>query len=158
MSCWETDRRLVIWTAQTKSIKFWSLDFWSSDASSPPQSLIRVIGRCMAQITLQLFELSFPCVAVPQLRGASVTQEGSSVRAMLAQMASMMSFPRTAPDLELTFPFCRESAGGREFSSTCQNIQWNLLCHAHAHTHAAAAAYSSSFVRSLLSLSSVIWQ
>ncbi len=123
MSCLETDRRLAIWTAQTRSMKFWSLCFWSLGASSPPQSLIRMMGRWMVQITLQLFALNFLRVAVPQLRGMSDTQEGSSVRAMSAQMASMMSSPRMAPVVELVFPFCTDFPARVVFSSTCLNIE-----------------------------------
>ncbi len=120
MSCLETNHRLAIWMAQTRSMKFWSLCFWSS---SPPQSLIRMIGRWMVQITLQLFALNFLCVAVPQLRGTSNTQEGSSVRAMSAQTASMMSSPRTVPVVELVFPFCTDFPARVAFSSTCLNIE-----------------------------------
>src|ERR1700761_1029373 len=101
-------------------MKFWSLSFRSSGASSPPQSLIKVIGRWMVQITLQLFALSFPCVLVPQLRGTSVTQEGSSVRAMSDQTASIMSLPRRA-FVELVFSFCTESPSERAFFSTYLN-------------------------------------
>jgi hypothetical protein len=122
MSCLETERRLAIWTAQTKSMKFWSLCFRSSGAPSPPQSLIKVMGRWTVQITLQLFALSFPRVVVPQLRGTSVTHEGSSVRAMSAQIASIMSFPRAAPVVEV-FPFFAEFPGKRVLSSTCLKIE-----------------------------------
>src|SRR6266571_2378058 len=91
----------------TKSMKFSSLFFQSSGAWSPSQSLIKVIGRCTVQITLQLFALSLPRAAVPQLQGTSVTQDGSSVRAMSAQMASITSFPRTAPGRSSLCPLGR---------------------------------------------------
>jgi len=125
MSCFETDHRLAIWTAQLKSMKFWSLSFRSSGASSPPQSLIRVMGRWTVQITLQLFALSFPRVVVPQLWGTSVTQEGSSVTAMSNQTASIMSFPRKAlvRGVDPVFPFCIVFPREQALSSTCLNIE-----------------------------------
>jgi len=51
----------------------------------------------MVQITLQLFALSLPRVAVPQFEGVFKTQDRSSVRAMSSQIASMTSLPSTAP-------------------------------------------------------------
>src|ERR1700761_5852603 len=99
-------------------MKFSSLLFLSSGASSLPQSLIKVMGRWTVQITLQLFALSLPHVGVPQLLGTSETQDGSSVRAMSAQTASITSFPRTAPVVGATFALCAECSGIRTFAST----------------------------------------
>jgi len=79
--------------------------FWLLGTSPPPQSLINVIGRWMVQMTLQLFALNLPCATVPQFKGAFVTQDGSSVRVMSAQIASITSLPSTTPLLGETFCF-----------------------------------------------------
>ena len=154
----EIDHRLVIWTAQTKSMKFSSLHFWSSGVSSPPQSLIRVIGRWTVQMTLQLFALSFLWAAVAQLWGTPVTQERSSVCFMSTQMASMTSFPRMAPVVELVFLPCPEFSGDRTCSSTWCKIRHSCSQVHYAHIQLVVAAYSSSFVQKLSSLFCVIQQ
>jgi hypothetical protein len=99
-------------------MKFSSFLFRSSGAPSPPHNLIKVMGRWTVQMTLQLFAVSLPHVAVPQLGGTSVTQDGSSHRAMSSQTASMTSLPRIALEVrEEAFRFFEECSSGT-FTST----------------------------------------
>ena len=59
------------------------------------QRRISVIGRCTVQITLHWAALNFPLLAVPQLCGAAVIQEGSRVRVMSDHTSSITVDPRT---------------------------------------------------------------
>src|ERR1700761_2451777 len=99
-------------------MKFSNMALRLSGVSSLPHSLINIMGRWTVQITLQLFALSLPRAAVPQFDGAFVTQDGSSVRAMSAQTASMTSLPSTAPFLGWSIFSLLGFSGGVKFVFT----------------------------------------